>query len=139
MNLLKIAGRILGLALLGAMLAGCSTTKQTESQLAAAGFKIIPASTPQQQQQLNSLPSGKVSIVKRQGQVYFVYPDRSQNVLYVGKNRQYDAYQNMLLNDQAVKASMQAANQEESAAVLTSETNLLTDDPWGVYGAWIVE
>ena len=79
--------------------------------LLAAGFKVIPATTPDQQQQLKTLPAGKVSAVRRKGQNYFVYPVHARNILYVGKNTQYLAYQQL-----AQKAQVQVlVNQEDQA------------------------
>ncbi len=81
------------------LLVGCATQKsqqavqQTESMLVAAGFKAIPAKTPEQEQMLKTLPTDRVSAIRRVGKVYFVYPDSAQKVLYVGKNDQYLTYE----------------------------------------------
>ncbi len=83
--------------------AGCATTKQTENMLAAAGFKVIAASTPQQEQKLKSLPPGKITLAKRNGKSYFVFPDQAHDRIYLGTPREYQNYQQMLL-DQKIAA-----------------------------------
>ena len=105
-----------------------------ESRLAASGFKVVPATTAAQQQQLSTLPAGKISVVNRNGKAYFVYPDRSQNALYVGANAQYDAYQRMLLDDQARQQSLEADAASTNAEILNADATVVSNAPWGVLG-----
>jgi len=61
---------------LAALAAGCTTTTQTQNKenlLIAAGFKVIIPKTAAQQQKLQSLPASKVSLVQRDGQIYYVF------------------------------------------------------------------
>jgi hypothetical protein len=104
--------------------AGCATSKQQqgvqqkEDLLQAAGFKLIPATTPEQQQMLKTLPNTRVSAVRRKGQVYFVFPARSQAALYVGQNAQYVAYQQagqIPTEDALVKQEIQSINRSMSS------------------------
>ena len=88
---------------------GCSTTKQTENMLSAAGFKMMPATTPEQQAHLKTLPPNKVTMVVRDGKTYFAFPDIKQQVLYVGQQAQYDAYQKLRLQKQLAADQVQAA------------------------------
>ncbi len=113
------------LALLGTILIatpGCSTPNtlssvaHKESVLAAAGFRVIPATTPDQLNLIQTLPTGKVTRVNRQGTDYYVFPDRTQKQLYVGKLDQYQDYQrrrdierNAALDNQAEQESLQEA------------------------------
>jgi hypothetical protein len=85
----------LSFAVLLAFAPGCSTTRQTEHLLTAAGFKTVPASNPARQALLKSLPAGKVSSVQRDGKQYFVYPDAGQNVFYAGQTAQYEQYKKL--------------------------------------------
>jgi hypothetical protein len=87
------------LAMLGALATalalGCAGTAQPlpdESRLLAAGFKVVSAKTPQQQQHLQSLPAGKVTEWQRTGKHFFVYPDPAGNRIYVGTPKEYEAY-----------------------------------------------
>lgn len=127
----------LGLILLLSWISGCATNpRRTEGYLAASGFKVMPATTPEQLQQLNTLPNEKITVVKRQGQVYFVYPDKAQNQLYIGQNAQYSAYQNLLLSQKALQQGLQADQNAANAEVLNAEATAISADPWAVYGVW---
>jgi len=64
--------------------------------LTQSGFKEVRAITPSQQQQISTLPPDKVSVVKRQGKIYYVYPDPSRNLLFVGNKTQYQAFKQAL-------------------------------------------
>ncbi len=136
------------LVLLTALLglgSGCANSPgkhQTESMLAASGFRVIPVTTDAQKTQIATLPAYRISVVKRNGQVYFVYPDPEQNQLYIGKDAQYDAYQNLLLNRQAMQDSLQASAAASNAEAMNAAANVITSeplgfyDPWGVFPVW---
>lgn len=144
MKLASFSSVLLSLWVLVTLGSGCATTskRQTESMLAASGFKVIPVTTPAQERQMATLPAGKISVVKRNGEVFFVYPDSAQKQLYVGRDAQYDAYQNLLLNQQAQQESLAASEAASNAAALNAEANLISSepwgsvDPWGVFGVW---
>jgi hypothetical protein len=102
---------------------GCAGPHQTEDLLAASGFKIIPANTPEQQTHLKTLPNHKISMVQRNGKEYFVYPDAEHNVLYVGQNAQYQQYQKL--------------REQRQLAQERANSNMLLSDPgWDVWGPW---
>jgi hypothetical protein len=88
---------------------GCSTTKSTENLLSAAGFKMMPADTPEKVAHLNSLPSGKITRVQRNGMLYFTYPDAKNRMLYVGHQEQYQEYQRLRLQQQLTEEQLSAA------------------------------
>ena len=78
--------------------AGCvspspKAVQQKESLLVSAGFKAIPVATPEQHRLMNTLPNDRLSAIRRMGKVYFVYPDPSRQMLYVGSNAQYLDYE----------------------------------------------
>jgi len=104
--------------------AGCSTTKQTESLLSAAGFHIINATTPQQLQRLAELPENQVTSVPKDGTNYFVFPVPDQKLIYVGQEPQYQEYQRLRLQKQL-------ADEKLAAAQLNS---MPTWDGWGAWG-----
>jgi len=112
----------LGMLALVALAIGCSTTKQTENLLSAAGFNATPATTPQQQAHLKSLPPNKVTMVVREGKTYYAFPDAKQQVIYVGQQAQYDAYQKLRVQKQLAEDQVQASEDNEGA--------------WGVWGGW---
>ena len=111
---------------------GCATSKekqavqQRQEMLLTAGFKVIPATTPDQQQQIKTLPAGRVSAVRRKGQVYFVYPVHARNVLYVGKNAQYLVYQQL-----TQKAQVQVLVHQEDQAIDRSLASPGWEASWG--------
>ena len=103
---------------------GCASTTQPlpdeRSQLLAAGFKIVPATTRQQQEHLQSLPAGQVTAWQRTGKIFFVYPDASRNQLYVGTQKEYETFRRLApgkgstLADQAA-ADMASYNKQDDA------------------------
>jgi hypothetical protein len=63
-----------------------------ESLLAAAGFKTIAATTPEQKRHLEVLQPDQVTAVQLTGQHYYVFPDVAKSQLYVGTPKEYQAY-----------------------------------------------
>jgi len=88
--------KIFAVVALLALVAGCAgappSTQQTESLLSAAGFKTVQASTATQLQHLPTLPQGQVTMVTQTGKNWFVYPDLPRNQIYVGTEKEYQAY-----------------------------------------------
>src|SRR5882757_10638862 len=79
---------------------GCATTTQTstqnkESMLVASGFKTITPKTAAQQQKLQNLPPGKVTMIQKKGKTYYIFPDPANNLAYVGGPKQYRQYQQL--------------------------------------------
>jgi hypothetical protein len=110
---------------IGALLAvaiGCSTTKEKENMLSAAGFKMVPANTPEREAHLKSLPADKITPVQRQGTTYYTFPDPKSNVLYVGQEPQYQKYRQLRLQKQMADEQLETAQMNENA--------------WGAWGAW---
>jgi len=48
--------------------------------------------TAAQQQKLQALPPGKVTLVQKDRMTYYVFPDAANNQAYVGGPTQYQAY-----------------------------------------------
>ena len=120
---------IFGVIMLLALAVSCSTT-QTQTQnkenlLIAAGFKVIIPKTAAQQQKLQTLPVGKVSLVQKNGQIYYVFPDVANNQAYVGGPNQYQTYKQLRLANQLSNENLQAAEMRQDA-----EMNL------GAWGGW---
>ena len=90
------------------LMAACQTTgsssqsvSQREALLAQSGFKVVTVTTPKQQQAINGLPQDTVSAVKYNGQLYFVYPTTTKDKIYVGKQKQVNAFKKALAAQQA--------------------------------------
>src|SRR5437667_5201014 len=98
-----------GIASIGsvlALLAACQTTgtsqasSQKESLLSQSGFKTITVTTPKQQQAVSGLAQGRCSAVKYNGKLYYVYPTGTKDRIYVGRQKQYNAYKQSLVAQQ---------------------------------------
>src|SRR6266498_2749391 len=96
-----------------ALLAACQTTgtgqtAQKESLLSQSGFKVITVTTPKQQQAVSGLAQGRCSAVKYNGKLYYVYPTGTKDRIYVGKQKQFNAYKQALAGQQASQPAPQA-------------------------------
>jgi crotonobetainyl-CoA:carnitine CoA-transferase CaiB-like acyl-CoA transferase len=98
-----------GIASIGAvlaLLAACQTTgtgqtAQKESLLSQSGFKVVTVTTPKQQQAVSGLAQGRCSAVKYNGKLYYVYPTGTKDRIYVGRQKQFNAYKQALAAQQA--------------------------------------
>ena len=94
-TLTNIAGGMAALALITACQStgtGQSGSAQQEALLAQSGFKTITVTTPKQQAAVSKLAVGQVSPVTYQGKRYYVYPTTTKDKIYVGKEKQANAY-----------------------------------------------
>jgi hypothetical protein len=73
---------------------------QKENLLAQSGFKVITVTTPKQQQAINGLAQYRVSAVKYNGKLYYVFPTATKDKIYVGKQKQFNAYKQALAAQQ---------------------------------------
>jgi len=95
---------------------GQSVVAQKESLLSQSGFKVVTVTTPQQQQAVNGLTQGRVSAVKYNGKLYYVFPTGTKDRIYVGKQKQFNAYKQALAGQQASHpASMAQQGQQQMA------------------------
>jgi len=96
-----------------AFLVSCSTTQTStqnkESMLVASGFKTIIPKTAAQQQKLQNLPPGKVTMIQKKGKTYYIFPDPANNRAYVGGPRQYQAYQQLRAENKLTKEDLETA------------------------------
>jgi hypothetical protein len=107
--------------------AGCATTKHTETFLASAGFKVVVATTPKQQQKLKSLPPDKISAVQRNGKTYYIFPDAAHNRIYLGTPNEYQNYRQIV-------ADSKIAAQDRMGAEMESADG----EDWNDWGSWEV-
>ena len=80
---------------------GQSVIAQKETLLQQSGFKTITVTTPAQQQAVAGLPQGKVSAVKYKGKLYYVFPTATKDRIYVGRQKQFNAYKQALAGQAA--------------------------------------
>src|SRR5262245_19213082 len=107
-----------------ALMAACQTVATNDAELAASrkefllaqsGFKVITVTTPKQQQAINGLAQYRVSAVKYNGKLYYVFPTAKKDKIYVGRQKQFDAYKQAL-------AAQQGQQQMTGTPVFTEET-----------------
>ena len=110
---------IAGIGAVLALLAACQTTgtsvAQKESLLAQSGFKVITVTTPKQQQAVNGLAQGRCSAVTYNGKLYYVYPTGTKDKIYVGRQKQFNAYKQALAAQPGHPASMAQQGQSQMA------------------------
>ena len=123
-----IGSRLIGAIALLALAVGCGTmqTQTKENLLIAAGFKVIVPKTAAQQQLLQKLPAGKVTLVQRNGKTYYVFPDAANNQAYVGGPTQYQAYRQLRLANNLANENLEAAEMRQEASMMD----------WGGWGGW---
>jgi hypothetical protein len=105
--------------------AGCATTEHTETFLTAAGFKVVVAATPKQEQKLKALPPGKITPVKRNGKTYYVFPDAAHNRIFLGTANEYQSYRQIL-------ADNRIAEQDGMGAEMAAADG----DDWNDWDSW---
>ena len=116
LNLTSIASTIAVLALMAAcQTTGTSGVAQKESLLSQSGFKVITVTTPKQQQAVSGLAQGRCSAVKYNGKLYYVYPTGTKDKIYVGRQKQYNAYKQTLAAQPGHPGGMAQQGQSQMA------------------------
>ncbi|HWH90980.1 MAG TPA: hypothetical protein VNV64_04200 [Candidatus Binatia bacterium] len=108
------------------LLAGCASvgSANTTSLLTAAGFRARTPQTPKQQQIYAALPPYQVQRATVPGKgVFYVYKDQNAGLAYVGREAEYQRYQQLAIQQQIAQNYYMAAEMERAAA-------------WQWYGAW---
>jgi hypothetical protein len=130
-TLTNVAGATAALALIVA----CQTVATNDAELAASkkefllaqsGFRVITVTTPKQQQAISGLAQYRVSAVKYNGKLYYVFPTAKKDKIYVGKQKQYDTYRKALAAQQTSQPAGQQAQPGQQlmnpAPTMTYET-----------------
>jgi hypothetical protein len=105
---------------------GCAEmgSANTTSLLSAAGFRARTPQTPRQQQIYAALPPYHVERATVPGKgVFYVYKDEKAGLAYVGREQEYQHYQQLAIRQQIAQDQYMAAELEREAA-------------WRWYGAW---
>jgi hypothetical protein len=122
-KLSTLTGIVTAMAVL-TLIAACQTVATNSSEIAAskkqnllaqAGFKFMTVTTPKQQQAVSQLAQGRCSAVKYNGKLYYVFPTAQKDKVYVGRQKQYNAYKQAL-------AAQQGQQQMAATPVFTQET-----------------
>jgi hypothetical protein len=117
MKKLLTVTRIAGIGAVLILMAACQTAATNQAELnaskkefllAQSGFKVITVTTPKQQQAINGLAQYRVSAVKYNGKLYYVFPTATKDKIYVGRQKQFNAYKNALAAQQGSQPGSQA-------------------------------
>ena len=112
-----------------ALLFGCATTQtgtqNRENMLVAAGFMVITPKTAAQQQKLQNLPPGKVTMTQKAGKTYYIFPDPAHNQAYVGGPKRYRHYQELRATNKLAQENMETAEMYQDSAM-----------EWSLWGGW---
>ena len=108
--------RALFIVVIALTVTACTTmqggaTRSIEQMLAAAGFEMKVADTPEKAADLRTLPMRKMTVRRQGAASYYIFADPDVcNCLYVGTEPQYQEYQRLLLKkelaDEQLDASM---------------------------------
>lgn len=114
-----------------ALAVGCASEQQNKQNLAiAAGFKILTPRNAEQTNLLKSLPAGQVTRINYNGHTLFVLPDTKNNVAYVGRENEYQAYQQLRLAQNLSNQNLEAAQMNQMASMNYGWSR------WGGWGGW---
>jgi hypothetical protein len=100
------------------LMSACQTVATNDAELVASkkefllaqsGFKVITVTTPKQRQAINGLAQYRVSAVKYNGKLYYVFPTAKKDKIYVGRQKQFDAYKQALAGQLASQPASQQA------------------------------
>jgi hypothetical protein len=105
--------------------AGCAEmgSANTTSLLSAAGFRARTPQTPKQQQIYAALTPYQVQRATVNGRVFYVYKDEKAGIAYVGREQEYQRYQQLAIQQQIAQNYYTAVAMDRAAA-------------YGWYGAW---
>ena len=104
-----------------ALMTACQTVATNQAELGASkkeflleqsGFKTKTVTTAKQQKQVSLLAVDRVSAVKYQGKVYYVFPTGKKDQIYYGNQAQFNAYK-QALQAQKTSQTQQAKTQQE--------------------------
>src|SRR4029077_18833930 len=118
MKQLSTLRNVVGVTAALALMAACQTVATNDAELAASkkefllaqsGFRVITVTTPKQQQAINGLAQYRVSAVKYNGKLYYVFPTATKDKIYVGKQEQFNTYKQALAGQLASQPASQQA------------------------------
>jgi len=106
-------------------ISGCAGmgSANTTSLLTAAGFRARTPQTAKQQQIYAALPAYKVERATVKGHVFYVYKDEKAGIAYIGREQEYQQYQQLAVQQQIAQDYYNAVAMDRAAAL-----------SW--YGAW---
>ena len=126
MKQIQISFQMIIVTALLALAVGCATTTQSkENMLVAAGFKVVTPKTAEQSAKLKKLTPGAVAQITKGGKTYYVFPDAAHNQAYVGGPKQYQAYQQLRIQNKLAEQQLETAEMYQDSMM-----------GWGGWGGW---
>ena len=117
--IILVVAAVLSLALAGCASLRQSAVKDVEDLLTRAGFRQMPANTPQKLAHLKSLPQNKIIRRTRNGEPYIVYADAYYCIcMYVGNETSLRHYRNLEIQ------------QNENPVDLMNQPGIVTGEEW---------
>lgn len=117
------------IAIMSCFLISCAAIKaqnaeDKEQLLAAAGFKMQLADTPEKLAHLKTLTQQKIVMHEKDGKNYYVYADATTcQCLYIGQDSNYQNFQQLQLQKNIAQEQQMSAEMNENAAM-----------NWGMWG-----
>ena len=113
--------------LAAALALGCTGQMiRTERLLAAAGFQMRLANTPEREAHLKTMTQHELIPHEENGSMRFIYADAKYcKCVYVGNERAYQRYERLALKQRLANDRVQAAEMNQAAAM-----------NWGMWGPW---
>ncbi len=111
---------------------GCSIFRGREAEstdrlLAAAGFQMVPADTPEKVAQLKAQKPVKLIARTKDGKQVYTYADPYDcHCMWVGGPEQYAKYQRIALEKKIADENLESAEVDQEAASMD----------WGPWGPW---
>lgn len=122
--IIVFAGLALGLSACAAI--QNQNAMDTERLLAASGFQMRLADTPEKLDHLKTLTQRKLAPHQHQGKLYYVYADAAScQCIYIGNEQAYQRYQKLATQKQIADEQRMAAEMNENASM-----------NWGLWGPW---
>jgi hypothetical protein len=101
------------------LLAGCAGmgSANTTSLLTAAGFRARTPQTAKQKEIYAALPAYKVERATVNGMVFYVYKDEKAGLAYIGREPDYQRYQQLAIQQQIAQQYYAAEEMDRAAAM----------------------
>jgi hypothetical protein len=124
-----------------ALLAGCflqetpqQRAQRIEPMLAAAGFHMLPADTPERIAETQRLTPLKLRYYIDNGKPRYWFNDPVNcHCVYVGGEKSYQQYERIRLNQQAAREEAETAEMDEAAAQQEQMNMMLWPGPFIIY------
>jgi hypothetical protein len=122
-------GLMIALTLMGCATIQKGETLDKEQMLAAAGFRMKLAETPEKLAALQGLPQHQLITGVKDGRMIYLYADATTcKCMYVGNEKAYQRYQRFALEKQIAREEL-----------YTAQTNWDMGMDWGMWGPWGID